>query len=214
MLKLLLFLLLLVPHIALASGNIELKELSRSEQESIYSLSASNITTDIIGISATILLKDHVTFTKFEQGTFWEKAGNTNVQYLISPKANDPRKVLLGIAALGNQQVGGSGEIAKLYFSHQQPPPPTPIISLDDTIVSGLKNGQRYDFPDISWHIIGTGLPESGPTFPLVLTLFIVTATCFFFCKHQIFKKYSKIWYNDMKNHKNQHVPTQKSHCD
>lgn len=161
--KFLIAILFLFPQITFAAGTIQLKEISTSANESIYSIEAIGITDPIVGISATLNLAPNVKFQKFDTGTFFEQAGKENSKYLISSKANDPSKVLLGIVSLGSKQVVGNGTIAKLYFT-KSTANKNILTSITDTVVSGIAKNERHDYTGFQWQINKSPLPSSGPS--------------------------------------------------
>ncbi|MBI4835885.1 MAG: hypothetical protein HY817_01355 [Candidatus Abawacabacteria bacterium] len=181
LLTLLVFLISLPAGAAPTQGTITLQPLSSDNLSEIkYTLEAKTISHALLGISATINLPDQLQFSHFEKGQFFERNSN-NVTYLIAPKDNNPNKLLLGIATLGESKTTGSATIVTLYFKKLGAS--SGITQITDTVASGLEQGKRIDYSDIAWSIAPFSLAESGRN-TLIATLmfsFIISLSIYLY---------------------------------
>jgi len=204
------FIIALLMQSLLVSADVSQSEInivlqsSNNANELKYALIANNITQPLIGIGATVVLPTGMEFVRFEKGNFFEQNSNDQVTYLISPKSNNPQQVILGVASLGKNQSHGHGVIAIIYLKNFTRGA-SQAIKLESTVASGIENGKRVNYQEITWHISAEKLPNTGPSLEIVFLVvcFLITGIVLGY-KNSSFSKVANLWYNG-KNTKTNH---------
>lgn len=206
MIKIVLFFVLfsIIPP-TLASGNISVIDHGTINEFSVYTLEARDLPEGIIGISATFNLTPGTKLAKYEPGKFFENNNKDQVSYLISSKKNNPQKLILGIASLGSTSNITQGTIVRLYFSSDSKNSRSNILSMEDTLVSGLQQNKRIDYSSIQWQLVKKSLAYTGSNVFFVLLLSLTLSL-----SSSIFKKGVKVWYTNKNTKNKNYVPNQK----
>lgn len=139
---------------------ITLHHSSETATEITMVLDAQNMTKPLIGISTTLRIPNNLTYQSYDHGQFFEQ-GRTQVTYLIAPKKNDPHTLVIGIASLGKPISTANGTLVTFHFSKQNTSKSTTTFALENTIVSGIQNQKRIDYPDIIW-AVDSSLAKTG----------------------------------------------------
>ncbi|OGC82467.1 MAG: hypothetical protein A2V81_00180 [Candidatus Abawacabacteria bacterium RBG_16_42_10] len=168
---------------------IILQKTDENDVTVVYELKAGDIQHDLIGISATLLLPDEVTFKDFVPGEYFEEE-TSEATYLIAPKSSDPTKLLVGIASLGESKSQGSGTIVTLHFTKTSPETSS-SIQIYESSASGSVEGQRVDYNDILWHT-EVVLPTTGPL--EIYGIFFISFCAAIF----LFLFYKKLFHNNL----------------
>lgn len=158
---LLIFGFFLIPIVSANQGTIFLHKTNETDNEVVFVLEAKDIQSDLIGISANLLLPDGISFKDYGEGNFFEEEAE-EVTYLIAPKSNKPNELMIGIVTLGESEARGNGTIVYLTLSKASPTTTT-IPQIIEAKVSGVVDQKRIDYEDVLWQVDAT-LPQTGPT--------------------------------------------------
>ncbi len=178
------------PAFASEQGTILLHKISETDTEVTYALEAREIKPELIGISTTLLLPEELTFKNYQAGTFFEEEAD-EVTYLIAPKSNNDRDLVIGIVTLGESSALGNGPIVTLIFSKLfSEISRTPQII--EAKASGVVAGKRVDYDEILWQTENT-LPMTGP-FSMIYIFILSAFTAFlaFFYKVSFTTSFTK----------------------